>query len=430
MGSSNLNLSAFEIIAILAIGFQSFLLFLALFEPTLRYKISRAPSAPLDSDEFDRVLATLADSSLHTHTTIDVLTNGEEFYEAELEAIRNAKRSVNLEAYIFQKGEVTRRFVEALTERARAGVKVNLVLDAIGSFATWNSYFKELKAAGGRVEWYHGFKWHQLPRLNSRTHREIIVVDCSIAFVGGAGFADHWLISKKKHPRWRDTMFRIEGDAVSSVQATFVENWLEASGELLTEDEYFCFDEKPTDSVTLVIDSSLTSGQSTRARMLFQTLLASAKERVDITTPYFLPDKGLRKEMIRAVRRGVKLTVICPGHHNDHLLTRRASRRLYGELLQAGAEIHEYQASMIHTKTLVVDGKWSVFGSTNLDHRSFTINDEVNVASNDRELAARLRKDFVRDMAVSKQITYGKWRRRPLIERFSEGLGRLLERQQ
>lgn len=423
-------MTAFEVIAILAIGFQSFLLFLALFEPTLRYKVSQPPSAPLDSDEFDRILATLADSALHNNTTIEVLTNGEEFYEAELEAIRNAKRSVNLEAYIFQRGAVTRRFVDALTERARAGVKVNLVLDAIGSFATWNSYFKELRAAGGRVEWYHGFKWHQLPRLNSRTHREIIVVDCSIAFVGGAGFADHWLISKPKRRRWRDTMCRIEGDAVSSVQATFIENFLEASGELMTGDEYFCFDQKPSESVTLVIDSSLTSGQSTRARMLFQTLLASAKERIDITTPYFLPDKGLRNEMVRALKRGVKLTIICPGQHNDHLLTRHASRRLYGEILKAGAEIHEYQPSMIHTKMLVVDGKWSVFGTTNLDHRSFTINDEVNVASNDRELAARFRQDFIRDLAVSKQITYTKWRRRPLIERFSEGLGRLLERQQ
>ena len=295
-----MHLSGFEILAILAIGFQSFLLFLALFEPTLRYKISKPLSSPLDSDEFECILSTLVDSSRFKHTHIEVFTNGENFYEAELEAIRNAKRSVNLEAYIFQKGRVTRRFVEALTERAKAGVKVNLVLDAIGSFATWKSYFHDLRAAGGRVEWYHGFKWNELPRLNSRTHREILVIDCDVAFVGGAGFADHWLISKKRRPRWRDTVCRIQGDAVASIQATFIENWLEASGELLTEDEYFCFNEEKSDAVTLVIDSSLTSGQSTRARMLFQTLIASAKESIEITTPYFLPDKGLRDEMIRA----------------------------------------------------------------------------------------------------------------------------------
>jgi cardiolipin synthase len=425
-----LDLSGFEIVAILAITFQSFLLFLALFEPTLRYRVAKSPSAPLDSEQFQRILATLADSSLHNATCIEVLTNGENFYEAQLEAIRNAKRSVNLEAYIFQKGEVTRRFVEAMTERAREGVKVNIVLDAIGSFATWNSYFKELKEAGGRVEWYHGFKWHVLPRLNSRTHREILVVDCELAFVGGAGYADHWLISKKKHPRWRDTVCRIKGDAVAAIQATFIENWLESSGELLTEDEYFCFNEAESGSKTLVIDSSLTSGQSTRARMLFQTLIASAKERIDITTPYFLPDKGLRRELIRAVERGVRVMVICPGKHNDHVLTRRASRRLYGSLLKAGAEIYEYGASMIHAKILVVDGMWSVFGSTNLDHRSFSINDEVNVASNDVELAMRFQEDFARDLSVSKKMTYRAWKDRPWIERFTEFWGRILERQQ
>ena len=145
-GEGGLALSGFEVLAILAIGFQSFLLFLALFEPSLRYKVSKPPSAPLDTDEFDRILATLADSALHKCTSIEVLTNGENFYEAELQAIAKAQRSVNMEAYIFQKGEVTRRFVEALTERAKAGVKVNIVLDAIGSFATWNSYFKELKS--------------------------------------------------------------------------------------------------------------------------------------------------------------------------------------------------------------------------------------------------------------------------------------------
>ncbi|MEJ7609529.1 MAG: phospholipase D-like domain-containing protein [Bryobacteraceae bacterium] len=423
--------TAFQVIAILAIIAQGLLLFLALFEPTLRYKITHPPSHPLNSKEFENVLATLADSRSHFETTVEVLTNGEVYYEAELEAMRKATKSINLEAYIFQKGEVTRRFLEVLTERAKAGVKVNLVIDAIGSFTSWNSYFGELCNAGGRVAWYHGFKWHELPRLNSRTHREIIVVDCEVAFVGGAGFADHWLISKKKRPRWRDTMFRVEGNAVSSVQSTFVENWLEASGELLTGNEYFCFPKKPSDATVLIVDSSVSSGMSTRARMLFQTLLASAKERIEITTPYFLPDKGVRDELRRAIgERGVKVQIICPGSHADHLLTRRSSRRLYGSLLKAGAEIHEYQPSMIHTKSMVVDGVWSVVGSTNLDHRSFSINDEVNLASNDRGLAIRLREDFARDLADSKQISYQMWKNRPFLERIHESVGRILERQQ
>jgi cardiolipin synthase len=426
-----MDFTAFNVIALIAIGVLGFLLFLALFEPGLRYKVSRAPEGGLDSKEFLLILSTLADASVHRNSSVEVLTNGETFYEAELEAIRKAKRSINLEAYIFQKGEVTKRFLEALTERARAGVKVNLVLDAIGSFATWNNYFDELRQAGGKVFWYHGFKWHQLPRLNNRTHREIIVIDCEIGFVGGAGFADHWLKSKKGHRRWRDTMFRVEGDAVASLQAVFVQNYLEASEELLTSSEYFCFTEKPSGAVTLIVDSSVSSGKSTRARMLFQTLLASARERIEITTPYFLPDKGVRHELTRAVKeRGVKVRIICPGRHSDHLLTRRASRRLYGPLLKAGCEIFEYKPSMIHTKSLVVDGMWSVVGTTNMDHRSFSINDEVNLATNDIEVAARLREDFARDLSESRQITYDAWKRRPLIERLGEGFGWLIERQQ
>jgi len=423
--------TAFQVVAIIAIALQGLLLFLALFEPTLRYRIPRPPAHPLDSDNFLNVLSMLADSTVRRNTTIEVLTNGEVFYEAELEAIRNAKRSINLEAYLFAKGEVTRRFMEALAERARAGVKVNLVLDAVGSFATWNSYLKPLTNAGGRVAWYHGFKWHTLPRLNSRTHRELIVIDCEIGFIGGAGFADHWLLPKRKRPRWRDTMFRIEGDAVPGLQATFIENWLEASGELLTSEEYFCFAKRESNSVAMVINSSVSSGQSTRARMLFQTLLASAQQRIELTTPYFLPDKGIRSELLRAMcERGVRVKILCPGAHNDHLLTRRSSRRLYGSLLKAGAQIYEYQPSMIHTKALIIDGKWSVVGSTNLDHRSFSINDEVNLASNDPGLAARLHEDFVHDLTVSKCISYSAWKRRSLVERMHEGLGRLLERQQ
>jgi cardiolipin synthase len=423
---------AFTIIAIIAITLQALTLFLALFEPTLRYKVARTPSAPLDSEDYLQILSTVSDARVHKNSTVEVLTNGEVFYEAELEAIRNAEHSINLEAYIFQKGAVAKRFLEALSERARAGVKVNLVLDAVGSFATWNSYMRPLTEAGGRVGWYHPFRWHTLPRINSRTHRELLVIDCRVGFVGGAGWADHWLIPKAKRPRWRDTMFRVEGDAVSSLQATFVENWLEATGELLTGEEYFCFFKpSPQKHAVMIVDSSPSAGQSTRARMLFQMLLASARRRIEITTPYFLPDKGVRDELRRAIKeRGVKVRIICPGRHNDHLLTRRSSRRLYGTLLKHGAEIFEYESSMIHTKSLVIDGTWSAVGSTNFDHRSFTINDEVNLASNNPELAARLHADFVRDLASSAAITYEQWQRRSLFERLHESVGKLLERQQ
>ncbi len=426
-----MDLNGLLIITTVMIALLGFLLFLALFEPILPYKISRPVAVPLDSEEFLRMLEALTDAQIHRRSRIEVLANGEVFYEAELAAIRAARHSINLEAYIFQRGEVTRRFLEALTERARAGVRVNLVLDAVGSFATWNSYFKELSAAGGRVEWYHPLRWYTWYRINNRTHRELLIVDGEVGFIGGAGFADHWLLGAGRRKRWRDTMYRVEGDAVASLQSTFAENWLEASGEILAGKEYFPFKEIAEEMVVLVVDSSPSAGRSTRGRILFQTLLASARRSIHIATPYFLPDRSMRAEMIRAIKeRGVKLRIITAGQQTDHLLTRRSSRRLYGELLQAGAEIYEYEPAMMHNKCMIIDGIWSVVGSTNFDHRSFGLNDEVNLAAFDARLAARLEEDFARDLADSRAISYEEWQRRPLLERVQGWFGWMLERQQ
>jgi cardiolipin synthase A/B len=428
--------TAFLVIALIAIAAQTYLIFLFLFEPGLRYEVVTT-RVPLDSAEFLCTLEAITDARLHCRNQVEVLTNGEVYYEAELAAIRAARRSVNLEAYIFQRGEVTRRFLEALTECAKAGIRVNLVLDAVGCFITWNSYFKELRAAGGRVEWYHPFRWDTLARINNRTHRELIIIDGEIGFIGGAGFADHWLRGDSKNPRWRDTMFRIEGSIVTSLQATFVENWLEASGEILTGEDYFPLCEVESGrgiekrSAELIVNSSPSTGLSTRARILFQTLLASAQDSIHITTPYFLPDKSARDELIRALReRDVKVKIITPGKHSDHFLTRRSSRRLYGELLKAGAQICEYQPAMIHAKVMVIDGLWSVVGSTNFDSRSFGLNDEVNLAACDPELATRLNRDFAHDLAESRDVSYKEWRQRSIFERLQEWLGWVLERQQ
>jgi cardiolipin synthase A/B len=424
---------AFFALQWIAIVFLGFMLVLALFEPALPYKVTAIPSEPLDSPGFQRLLASLAGSHGHEGCKVEVLTNGEVYYEAELAAIRQARHSVNLEAYIFQKGELTRRFLEALTERARAGVRVNLVLDAIGAFLTRDAYFAELRAAGGRVYFYHPITWYSLPRINNRTHRELIVIDGRIGFVGGAGFADHWLLphGRKKRPRWRDTMFRVEGRIVRDLQSVFAENWLESSGDLLTDSGYFPPLEDTGDVEAMVVCSTPTTGRSARNRMVYQTLLASARQTIEITTPYFLPDRSACNEMVRAIReRGVAVTILTPGQHSDHLLTRRSSRRLYGPLLKAGAKIFEYEPTMLHAKVLVIDAKWTVVGSTNFDHRSFGINDEVNLASFDETLAARLQEDFRSDLRESRRITYRKWYRRPLTERAHELLGWLLERQQ
>jgi cardiolipin synthase A/B len=377
--------TAYNVLSVVAIAVLGFLLFMALFQPGLKYRITARTSESLNSPDFLRTLEALTDSKLEPHTAVDVLPNGDKFYVAEIETIKNAQKNINLEAYIFQHGEIATKLIDALTERARTGVKVHVLLDGVGSgIATTKNDFKELTEAGGKVFFYHPLRWYNLSRYNNRTHREILVVDGKTGFVGGAGIADHWWKSREKDPRWRDNMFRITGDAVVSLQGTFIENWLQASEEVLNGIEYFPDGANAGAVTALVVNSTPSIGGSTRARILFQTLLASAKKNIQITTPYFMPDESVRKELINAVKnRGVQVTVLTAGDHNDHWLSRTSSRRLYGDLLQAGVKIYEYQPSMIHAKVMVIDGLWSVVGSTNFDNRSFGLNDEVNLAGCD-----------------------------------------------
>lgn len=423
--------AAFTFLAILSISVLAGYVLLALFGPGLRYRIRNPAPADLESEGFCRTIEVLADAQMHRDCAIEVLTNGDAFYPAELETISRARKSVNLEAYIFQKSEIGDLFVRALAERARAGVRVKIVLDGVGAFTTRKEYFGDLCDAGGRLEFYHPLRWHTWPRINNRTHRELIIVDGEVGFIGGAGIADHWFKRHGKQERWRDTMFRVTGRAVLGLQSTFCENWLEASGEILTGDDYFPDIAGAGKASAMIVNSSPTAGGSTRARILYQTLLVSARRSIWITTPYFLPDESMRCALAEAAReRGVEVRILTPGRRSDHQLTRTSSRRVYGELLKAGARIFEYEPSMIHAKVLIIDGLWSVVGSTNFDHRSFGLNDEVNLAAFDYKLASRLEEDFERDLASSIEVTYESWLRRSVFERAQEPLGWLLERQQ
>ncbi|MBP1636281.1 MAG: phospholipase D/Transphosphatidylase [Acidobacteria bacterium] len=422
--------TAFLVIAILAILAQSLVLMLALFGPALRYRIRHTDLQDMDAAEFLRTLTAVTDAQLSRRTRLDVFTNGEQFYEAELAAIAGAQRSVNLEAYIFTPGEVAGRFVAALAERAAHGVEVRVVLDGVGSMGTTAGDFEPVIAAGGKLSFYHPLRITTLPRYNNRTHRELLIVDGSTAFVGGAGFSDHWLVSKPGRRRWRDTMVRVRGSAVTSLQGTFVENWLEASGEMIAGDTHFPACHPEGESPAIVVNSTPSAGGSTRARVLFQMLLASARETIHITTPYFLPDWSLAEELKKAVERGVEVHVVVPGAHSDQLLTRNTSRLGYGRLLPHGVRIFEYRPSMLHAKVLLVDGRWAVVGTANFDNRSFGLNDEVNLAVCDPRFAARLEEDFVADRAQSTEVHYEAWKRRGLLERGIEVVGWLLERQQ
>ncbi len=414
-----------------ALAFMASLLLAGIFAPMPRYTIAGAEEMPEnDSPKFLTLLESLADAKVNRTGIIKVLTNGPCFYPAELDAIRSAKQSVNLEAYIFQKGQIGSLYIEAMAERARNGVHVNVLVDAFGAAGTTTAYFRPLLEAGGKVRWYNGIAWYRLTRLDNRTHRELLIVDGTVGFIGGAGIADQWYCGAHGKPRWRDTVVRVEGEAVSNLQATFAENWLTASGELLVGCSYFPEITCAHPTTALVVNSTPTMGGSTRARVLFQILLASAKRNISITTPYFLPDKGLMQELRRALERGVRVRILVPGRKSDHLLTRSTSRGGYGTLLKAGAEVYEYHPSMIHAKVLCVDTLWAVVGSTNFDNRSFGINDEVNLGVKDSAVATRLEQDMLSDLQQSRRISLDAWRRRAISERATELLGWVFERQQ
>jgi cardiolipin synthase len=418
------------VLALIALMIQSGLLLLALFGPALPYLVTNPQDNDLDSDQFIRSLAAITGSNPTRNARIQVLENGEHFYQAELEAIRSAQKSVCLEAYIFQDGEIGSRIQNALAERARAGVAVHVVLDAIGSASLTDKEVKRIPDSGAHLAWYHPLRWYTWPRINNRTHRELLVVDGKIGFIGGAGIADQWQKTIEGQPRWRDTMVRVEGPAVSDLQGTFTENWLEAAGAVLTGERYFPEIPHGGGTLALAIKSSPTEGRSTPARVLFQTLIASARRTIHIATPYFLPDDSLRDEITRAIRRGVSVEIIVPGQGSDHILTRTSSRHLYGEILKANGRIYEYQPTMIHAKVLIVDSLWSVVGSTNMDPRSFSLNDEVNLAIRDKTVAGELEQGFERDRAQSRSVSYQQWRSRPVWERLTEFIGSLVEREQ
>jgi cardiolipin synthase len=334
-----------------------------------------------------------------------------------------------MELYIFQPGKVANLFITALSERARHGVNVTIVVDAVGSFSLWGRPVRRLRKAGCRIESYQRLRWYSLARLNNRTHRELLIVDGRIGFAGGPGIADWWMFKGKHKRPWRDTMARIEGPVVAAMQGVAAENWLECCGEILTGPQYFP-DLQPAGKMTAFVLRSSPSDRATTSRVAFQLLMEGADRELRINTPYFLPDRALRRALVNIASRGVRVSIIVPGRDTDQRWVRLASRRMFGALLEAGIRIYEYRDTMMHAKVLVVDGKWSVLGTTNVDNRSFEHNDEVNVAMLDPDVAARLLVDFERDVKDSDEITLERWRRRARWEKIVGPFVWILERQQ
>jgi cardiolipin synthase A/B len=399
---------------------------IALRDPGLAFAVDHRMG--VDSKAFLDSMVGSTGVPLLAGNAIDILNNGDEFYPSMLEAIRGAERSITVEAYIYWRGEIGLEFAHAIADRSRAGVSVKLLLDAIGAATIGDEILKVLADGGCQLAWFNPIGWYTLDRFNYRTHRKSLIVDGVIAFTGGAGIADHWRGSAQDPEHWRDMQIRVEGPGAVPLQTGFAQNWLRTTGEMVSGPEFFPPPVRAGSSAVLTVLSSPSAGASP-VRTMYYLAIASAQRSILIANPYFVPDQ-VAIDALRAARaRGVEVTVIVSGIRNDNWLARHNSVRLFGPLLEAGVVIHEYNRTMLHQKTMVVDDTWATIGTANFDNRSFAFNEESNVSIHDRPCVARLVKIFADDLAASDRVTLDAWRNRGLLARGQEVVASLFEDQ-
>jgi cardiolipin synthase len=391
------------------------LLAIAQDQETLRVRTAVAAEDP-DSIHY---VAALVGSPVSRGNAYDVLTNGDEIFPAMLEAINAARTRVSFETYIFESGSVANQFTSAFEAAARRGVRVNLVVDFFGGSAMPDDHIERLRRAGCQIASFNdASKWYRLEELNYRTHRKILVTDGEMAFVGGVGIADHWLGDAQDKDHWRDTQIRVRGPMARLLEGAFYENFIEAAG-LVTPEIHPGVRAEPEGGESLLVRSSPTGGSNDLKRLYLLTI-GAARRSLDITTPYLVTDESTMWALEDAVDRGVKVRVLTEGDTTDARSVKYASRRSYEQLLSGGIELYEYQPTMLHTKAMVVDGVWSMFGSANLDNRSLELNDELNVVVRNPDLATRLLNGFEADLRASKRLTLDEWRRRGFLEKTRE----------
>ena len=382
----------------------------------------------VDNPQFKREIGTLLGPPILAGNRVANLENGAEIFPAMLDAIRQAKRTINFETYIYWSGEIGREFVDALAERAHAGVEVQVLIDWVGSQKMDEALLDKLKAAGVKVERYHPLKWYHLARMNNRTHRKLLVVDGRVGFTGGVGIADNWDGNADSPDHWRDSHYRIEGPAVAQMQAAFLDNWIKTTGAVLQGGGYFP-ELATAGNFEAQVFTASPSGGGDSMLLMYLMAITAAEKTIDLSAAYFVPDELTRAALIDALRRGVRLRIIVPGTEIDREVVRKASRANWGELLEAGAEIHEFQPTMFHCKTLIVDRQLVSVGSTNFDNRSFRLNDEANLNIYDTEFAGRVTAVFEQDLGQSRRITLESWRDRPWHEKLQEKASALLSSQ-
>lgn len=386
-------------------------------EKTLERKVEHRYT--VSDPQFRREMSVLLGPSIVAGNRITALQNGDEIFPAMLDAIRSAQFTITLETYIYWSGDTGAAFTDALSERARAGVAVNVMLDWVGSAKMEQSLLRAMKDAGVRVHRFRPLRWYNIGRLNNRTHRKLLVVDGRIGFTGGVGIADQWAGDAGDPEHWRDSHFRIEGPVVAQLQSAFNDNWIKTTGHVLNGPNYF-----PALPVAGEMDAHMfvasPTGGSESMHLMYLLAIAASERTIDLAAAYFVPDELLIEALVAASGRGVRVRILLPGPHIDALTVKFASKADWGAPLRAGAEIHVYQPTMMHTKALVIDGEFVSVGSTNFDIRSIRLNDEASLNIYDSDFAAHMVEVFEADLQQAQSYTLAQWEQRPLRERLAE----------
>jgi len=381
-----------------------------------RFEVVDAP-AP-GTGEFTQLVSAMTGAPLHHGNRVTVMRNGATL-DAMLDAVSGAQRTIDLSSYIYWPGEAADRFSAALIERAEAGVEVNLIVDGYGSAKLDDAHLERLRDAGVHATVFRPVRTYTLKKLNNRMHRRILLIDGTLAFAGGVGIADVWTGDAEDPEHWRETHLRVEGPAVGDLFGAFLENWIEATGAILTG-THLAMVEAFDDGVPVQVTRSSPTGGATACTELFYAAVAGARARVWLTTAYFAPDRAFEDVIAAAARRGVDVRILVNGQQVDKEVARQAGHLSYAKLLESGVRMFEYDRTMLHAKVLLVDDGWANVGAANFDSRSFDLDLEVNVALEDEGLVKELSGHFLEDVELSTEIDLATWNTRSRRKRAAE----------
>jgi cardiolipin synthase len=369
--------------------------------------------------QFRREMSVMLGPSLLPGNRVKDLQNGDQIFPAMLQAIAAAQKTITFETYIYWSGDIGVRMSELLAERARAGVRVHVLIDWVGSLKMEAELLRSMEEAGVQLHRYRPLHWYNLSRMNNRTHRKLLVVDGRVAFTGGVGIADQWEGTAQDPEHWRDMHFQIEGPVVAQVQAAFTDNWIKTTGTVLHGPDYFPV-LQPVGEMDAHMFIASPAGGSESMHLMYLMAISAAARSIDLQAAYFVPDELMIQALVAARQRGVRVRVVVPGEHIDSDSVRLASKASWGPMLEAGIQIHEYTPTMMHNKLLIVDEEMVSVGSTNFDARSFRLNDEASLNVYDRTFARRMTAVFEQDLQHTRGYTLQTWQQRPLKEKLIE----------